>query len=90
MRSFSGISPLNAFRTDVLPEDVPPETMVFFLNFTMAFSSRTPSWGTLPKASSFSRVSISFLNLRMEMTVPQRLTGGIVAWTRDPSGQCIY
>ena len=40
----------------------------------------------LESFSSFSRVSISFLNFLMEIIVPQRLIGGIVTCTREPSG----
>ena len=84
--SESGIKPLMAFKTDVFPDDVPPDTIVFFLSFTIAFSRSAPSCGMLEKDSSFSRVSMSRLNLRMDIIVPQRLMGGIVTCTREPSG----
>ena len=79
MRSLAGMSPLKALSTEVLPDEVPPETITFFRSFTIAFSSRTPFGGMLPNSSSFSIVSISFLNLRMERIVPFRLIGGMVA-----------
>ena len=70
----------------LFPDDVPPDTIVFLRSFTIAFNSNAPSCGMLEKDSSLSKVRRSFLNLRMDITVPQRLMGGMVACTREPSG----
>ena len=77
---------LKALSTDVLPEEVAPETITFLCSPTSACSSSTASSERLPYSRIFAMESVSFLNLRMAMTVPLRLSGGITAWTRLPSG----
>ncbi len=48
---------------------------------------RAPSGEIAPKLTSWSRVSLSFLNLRMVSTGPSMASGGAMMLTREPSGR---
>ena len=85
-RSSGAMNELSTFSTDVLPELVPPDTITFLCIATIVRSSSIPSSERLPYRSSFAASSVSRLNLRIDTTVPHRLSGGITACTREPSG----
>ena len=40
----------------------------------------------LPRCTSESRLNVDFWNLRIEMQQPLRELGGMITWTREPSG----
>ena len=53
----------------------------------MIFSTSAPSGEMAPNLTSWSSVSLSFLNLRMVSAVPSIDSGGAMTLTREPSGR---
>ena len=70
----------------VLPEPVPPDTMMFCLAATRAESSWAESCVSEPKESSFSIVSVSLEKRRIATDGPSGEIGGSNASMREPSG----
>ena len=69
----------------VLPEPVPPE-MTMFIRHAPAIFNAVHIFSLIePKSLSMSSVIGFSENLRMEMAVPRRLSGGTMTLTRDPS-----
>jgi hypothetical protein len=69
-----------------LPEPVPPATIVFLRQQTMASRNRTASTVAAPQWTSWSMDSMDLENFRMAIVVPRRAMGGITTCTREPSG----
>ena len=69
----------------VLPEPVPPDTKMFRRASTQAFRKSNISGVLVPKRMRSSTVNGEAANLRMVMTGPTRLMGGMTALTREPS-----
>ena len=87
MRSRSGMNDESTFRSVVLPVPVPPEIRTFSLPSTHA-SRKAAAWcERLPKATRSSMVSGSRENLRIVSDGPVIASGGMIAFTREPSGR---
>ncbi len=71
----------------VLPVPVPPDTMMFSLARTQAFSSSAISGVRVPKSIRLRTVSGTLLNFRMVSEEPPTASGGMTALTRDPSSR---
>ncbi|MCY1376449.1 hypothetical protein D9M69_639380 [compost metagenome] len=71
----------------VLPEPVPPEMMMLQRTRPMIFSTSAPCCEIAPNLTSWSSVSLSFLNLRMVRAAPSIDSGGAMTLTREPSGR---
>ena len=86
MRSRSGMNEDSTFSIVVLPVPVPPETSTFSLPSTQASRNAAAWWESVPKAIRSSIVSGSRENLRTVSDGPVIASGGMIAFTRDPSG----
>jgi hypothetical protein len=53
----------------------------------MIFSTSAPAGEIEPNLTSWSSVSLSFLNFRMVSAVPSMASGGAMTLTREPSGR---
>jgi len=71
----------------VLPEPVPPETMMFCLEATRAESICAESGVSDPNESSLSIVSVSLEKRRIATDGPSGEIGGSSASMREPSGK---
>ena len=85
MRSSFGMNDDSTLSIVVLPEPVPPETKMFRRASTHARRKSNISGVAVPKRIRSSVVSGVAANLRMVMTGPTRLIGGMTALTREPS-----
>ena len=77
----------STFSIVVLPVPVPPETSTFSLPSTQASRNAAAWWESVPKAIRSSIVSGSRENLRTVSEGPVIASGGMIAFTRDPSGR---
>jgi hypothetical protein len=73
------------FSNVVLPEPVPPDTMVLRRQWPTICSSLAPAGEIEPKFISLSSVRRSRLNLRMVRVQPSSDSGGAITLTREPS-----
>ncbi len=87
MRSSSGMNELRMLSVVVLPEPVPPETKMLSRAFTQASRNSNISGVAVPNRTRSFTVNGVAENFRMVMTGPTRLSGGMIAFTRDPSGR---
>ncbi len=85
MRSSLGMNEESTLSVVVLPEPVPPETKMLRRASTQAFRKSNISGVAVPKRMRSSTVNGEAANLRMVMTGPTRLSGGMMALTREPS-----
>ena len=85
MRSVSGMKPESRLRRVVLPDPVPPATMMFLRITTHAFMNSAALCVQVPKRMKSSTVSARLENLRMVMVGPESASGGMIALTRLPS-----
>ena len=86
IRSFSGMNELSTFSIVVLPVPVPPETRMLSLPETQASRNAAAWWESVPNETRSSIVSGSFENLRIVSDGPVMARGGMIAFTREPSG----
>ena len=86
MRSRLGRKLLSTLRSVVFPEPVPPEMMMFFRTATQTARNRTMSGEMEPKRTRSPALSGVLENLRMVMEGPTSESGGMMAFTREPSG----
>src|SRR5438445_10058258 len=86
MRSSRGMNADIAFRVVVLPVPVPPEIRMFSFPFTQA----ARNWAALgeidPNEIRSFMVYGSRENFRIVSVGPFRASGGMIAFTREPSG----
>ena len=87
MRSRSGMNDDSTFRSVVLPVPVPPEMRTFSLPSTQASRNAAAWWDRLPNDTRSSIVSGSRENLRIVSDGPVIASGGMIAFTREPSGR---
>ena len=85
MRSSLEMKLLRVLSSVVLPEPVPPEMMMFSLAFMAPSSSITISGVTALKFSRSSSFSGLEPKRRMVMLGPSNASGGMIAFTREPS-----
>ena len=71
----------------VLPEPVPPETKMLRRAFTQASRNSNISGVAVPKRTRSSTVYGVAANFRMVMTGPMSDSGGMIAFTREPSAR---
>lgn len=76
----------SAFRSEVLPELVPPDTRMLQRATTAASSSAPISSLKVPFASRSAGFNGSLRNLRIDTTGPSIDSGSITTFTRPPSG----
>jgi hypothetical protein len=86
MRSSGGMNEERTLRVVVFPEPVPPDTTIFSLDLTAPCKNSTIVGVKVPKFIRSSAVKGSLENLRMVIHGPTKETGGITAFTLDPSG----
>src|SRR5258708_35561197 len=75
------------FSRVVLPEPVPPEINTLARQRPMICRISAPSGVMAPNLTSWSSVSLSFLNLRIVNAGPSSASGGTMALTREPSAR---
>jgi hypothetical protein len=85
MRSRSGMAPESTLSNVVFPLPVPPAITMFFLTRTERSRKRAISRESEPFSTRFFRVSAVLANLRIVMQGPRSASGGITAFTREPS-----
>ena len=86
IRSSEGMKEERTFSVVVLPEPVPPLTIIFSLALTHPRRKRAISSESVPKETRFSIERGVWENLRIVMQGPISDNGGIIILTRDPSG----
>src|SRR3546814_15703352 len=69
----------------VLPEPVPPEMTILNRDAPAIFNAVHIFWFIAPHWARLSSVIGLAENLRMEIAVPRRLSGGTITLTRPPS-----
>ena len=87
IRSLSGIKEESTFSVVVLPEPVPPDTIIFKRAFTQASRNSAISSLNVPKPTKLSMESGFFVNLRIVTQGPISDNGGTMALTREPSAR---
>ena len=85
IRSLLGIKEESTFNVVVLPEPVPPDTIIFRRAFTQARRNSAISSLRVPKLIRSFTERGSFVNLRIVTQGPIRDNGGTMAFTREPS-----
>ena len=85
IRSSAGIKEDSTFNVVVLPEPVPPLTMILSRALMQARRTMAISSDRVPKEMRFSTDSGVCENFRMVMHGPFSANGGIMMLTRDPS-----
>ncbi len=85
MRSSPSMKRVRQLSSVVLPLPVPPEMSTLQRLPATTRSSLAHAGLIAPSSTSFSRVSLSFLNLRMVIAGPSRASGGTITLTRLPS-----
>jgi hypothetical protein len=87
MRSVSGTKDDSTLSSVVLPVPVPPDTRMFRPPRTHAEISPASAGVSVPRPMRSSTWSGSRENLRMVSMGPSTASGGITAFTRDPSAR---
>ena len=87
MRSFSGMNCERMFSRVVLPEPVPPETRILRRARTASRRKRAIGFVRLPNLIRSSSVSFFEANLRIVTSEPSSASGGMTAFTREPSSR---
>src|SRR5258707_8803110 len=77
----------SALSSVVLPEPVPPEIRMFSRQRDAIFNTVAIAGEMLPPAAIVSRVMLFFENLRIEIDAPSSANGGMMKFTRLPSGR---
>ena len=85
MRSLCGMYPESRLRSVVLPDPVPPATMMFLRRMTQSFMNSAALRVHVPKRMKSSGVRAFFANFRIVIVGPESESGGIMAFTRLPS-----
>ena len=70
-----------------MPEPVPPEMMTLQRTRPMTLRISAPAGEMAPNRTSWSSVSLSFLNFRIVSATPSMANGGAMTLTRDPSSR---
>ncbi len=86
-RSPSGMKAESTLRLVVLPVPVPPETRMLSFPRTQASITVVRSRVQVPKSMRSLAVYGSLANFRIVSTEPLRASGGMMAFTREPSGR---
>ena len=86
MRSFSGINPDIILSKVVLPLPVPPETKILVFALTKEANISAILSVRVPNSIKLSIVNGTSENRRIDKTGPSSDKGGIIAFTREPSG----
>ncbi len=87
MRSVSGTAAESAFSAVVLPEPVPPEIRMFRSDSTLLQRNLAACSVIVPSLISSSRSNLSFAKRRIVSRGPESERGGMMAFTREPSGR---
>ena len=87
IRSSSGMNDERMLSIVVLPEPVPPETKMLRRAFTQASRNSNISGVAVPKRTRSSTVNGVAENFRMVSTGPTSDSGGMMAFTREPSAR---
>jgi hypothetical protein len=87
MRSLFGIAADTAFRSVVFPDPVPPETRTFSCASMQRERKSTDSSESEPMLIMSSSVSRRRANFRIVSSGPESESGGMIAFTRLPSGR---
>ncbi len=87
MRSSSGMNADIAFSVVVLPVPVPPETRMFSFPFTHDARNCAARGEIVPKVIRSFIVYGSRENFRIVSVGPLSASGGMIAFTREPSGR---
>jgi len=86
IRSSAGINDDSTFNVVVFPDPVPPEMTIFSFPSTQAFSKSAISCVSVSISIRSWILKGSRANFRMVSAGPVRASGGIMALTREPSG----
>ena len=86
MRSSSGKNEDSTFRVVVFPAPVPPDTRMLIRPPTAARRKSVTCSESVPKEIRSCDSNGSWENLRMVRTGPSNASGGMMAFTREPSG----
>ena len=86
IRSSSGMKLESTFRNVVLPDPVPPVTSMFNRARTHSPRNSPISGEIVPRPIRSGMVSRRWANLRIVIAGPFSESGGMMAFTRDPSG----
>ena len=87
MRSCSGMYEERMFSRVVFPLPVPPETTMFRRTFTQVSRNSAIGPVSVPNSIRWLAFRRSRLNLRMVRVGPLSARGGMMAFTREPSGK---
>jgi len=87
MRSEEGKKLESMLSRVVLPVPVPPETTIFCRAVTQARRKSIIFWFNVPTRSMSASVNTFLANLRMLIVGPFRHRGGMMMFTREPSGR---
>ena len=87
IRSVSGIADESAFSSVVLPEPVPPEMRMLSCAWTHRRRKSTDSSESEPRLTMSWRLSRFRENFRIVTSGPESESGGMIAFTRLPSGR---
>ena len=87
MRSLFGIDAESAFKSVVLPEPVPPDTSMLSCASMQRDRNSADSSEIEPMLIMSSRVRRRFENFRIVISGPESDSGGMIAFTRLPSGR---
>ena len=87
MRSRSGMNCDNMFKRVVFPDPVPPDTNMLRLDLTASFKNSAIGRLRLPKRIKSSSVSFFAANFRIVTSDPSSDSGGMTAFTREPSSR---
>ncbi len=86
-RSVGGMNDDSTFSNVVLPEPVPPETITFSRVRMQARRKSIISGISVPNDTRSSTVKGSRANFRIVTVGPSTASGGMIAFTREPSGR---
>ena len=87
IRSLSGTVSERAFRNVVLPEPVPPEIRMFSSALMQLSRNEDASSEIVPISISSAMWNRFCANFRIVSSGPDRDSGGMIAFTREPSGR---
>src|SRR5215471_3990323 len=86
IRSSSGTNPDSTFNVVVFPAPVPPDTRMLSRPFTHPVKKSATERVRVPKDTRSSTSNGSAANFRIVNNDPSTANGGMIAFTRDPSG----